>query len=103
MQEKNRVFLLYHVLGEIDFCMPSRSAISKFKIDLSRKRFECACITASAISETFSSLPIRLKVALIGLQVFINGVPDLKLIPKEKWDSFITALELQISDYTHTP
>ncbi len=33
------------------------------------------------------------------LQVFINGVPDLKLIPKEKWDSFITALELQISDY----
>ncbi len=35
----------------------------------------------------------------INLQVFINGVPDLKLIPKEKWDSFITALELQISDY----
>ena len=35
----------------------------------------------------------------LGLQVFINGVPDLKLIPKEKWDSFITALELQISDY----
>lgn len=34
-----------------------------------------------------------------GLQVYINGVPDLKLIPKEKWDSFITALELQISDY----
>lgn len=34
-----------------------------------------------------------------GLQVSINGVPDLKLIPKEKWDSFITALELQISDY----
>ena len=34
-----------------------------------------------------------------GLQVFINGVSDLKLIPKEKWDSLITALELQISDY----
>ena len=34
-----------------------------------------------------------------GLQVFINGVPDLKLIPKEKWDSLITVLELQISDY----
>ncbi len=33
-----------------------------------------------------------------GLQVYINGVPDLKLIPKEKWDSFITALELQISE-----
>lgn len=33
-----------------------------------------------------------------GLQVYINGVPDLKQIPKEKWDSFITALELQISN-----
>ena len=29
----------------------------------------------------------------VGLQVFINGVPDLKLIPKEKRDSFITALD----------
>lgn len=39
------------------------------------------------------------KASGAGLQVLINGVPDLKLIPKEKWDSFITALELQISDY----
>lgn len=39
------------------------------------------------------------KTSELSLQIFINGVPDLKLIPKEKWDSFITALELQISDY----
>lgn len=33
------------------------------------------------------------------MQVFINGVPDFELIPKEIADSFIAALELQISDY----
>lgn len=33
------------------------------------------------------------------LRIFINGIPDLKLVPKEKFDSFICALELQISEY----
>ncbi len=33
------------------------------------------------------------------LRLFINGIPDFTLIPKEKYDSFITALELEISDY----
>ena len=33
------------------------------------------------------------------MQVVINGVPDFKLIPKQIADSFISALELQISEY----
>lgn len=32
------------------------------------------------------------------LKVFINGVPDVTLMPKELFDSFIAALELQISE-----
>lgn len=31
------------------------------------------------------------------MQVLINGVPDFELIPKEIADSFIAALELQIT------
>lgn len=34
---------------------------------------------------------------ILGLKVFINGMPDLKMIPKEKAASMFTALELQIS------
>lgn len=34
-----------------------------------------------------------------GLRVFINGVPDLKLIPKEQADSILAVLERDISDY----
>lgn len=34
----------------------------------------------------------------LGLKVYINGVPDLTLMPKEVFDSFIVALELQISE-----
>lgn len=33
-----------------------------------------------------------------GMQVFINGVPDFELIPKEIADILIAALELQISN-----
>lgn len=33
------------------------------------------------------------------LKVFINGAPDISLMPKELFDSFIAALELQISNY----
>lgn len=35
----------------------------------------------------------------LGLRIFVNGVPDFKLIPKEIAESFISALELQISTY----
>lgn len=34
---------------------------------------------------------------ILGLKVFINGMPDLKMIPKEKAASMFTVLELQIS------
>lgn len=36
--------------------------------------------------------PLRLK-------VFINGIPDLNAIPKEKAESILAALELEISEY----
>lgn len=39
---------------------------------------------------------IESKENILGLKVFINGVPDLKMIPKEKAASMFTALELQI-------
>jgi len=34
-----------------------------------------------------------------GLRVFINGVPNLKSIPKDEAESTIVALELQISEF----
>lgn len=40
---------------------------------------------------------IESKENILWLKVFINGVPDLKMIPKEKAASMFTALELQIS------
>lgn len=33
------------------------------------------------------------------LKVFINGVPDITLMPKEIFDAFISTLELQINGY----
>lgn len=33
------------------------------------------------------------------LKVFINGVPDLRQIPKDIAESIIAALELRISEY----
>ena len=35
----------------------------------------------------------------LGLKVFINGIPDLNAIPKEKAESILIALELEISEY----
>ena len=35
----------------------------------------------------------------LGLRVFINVVPNLKLIPKDKVESVLSALELQISEH----
>lgn len=32
------------------------------------------------------------------LKVFINGIPDVTLMPQEIFDAFISALELQISE-----
>lgn len=34
-----------------------------------------------------------------GLGVFINGVPNISLVPKDEADCIITALELQIAEY----
>lgn len=35
----------------------------------------------------------------LGLKVYINGIPDLTVIPKEKAESILAALELEISEY----
>lgn len=35
----------------------------------------------------------------LGLKVFINGIPDLNAIPREKAESILAALELEISEY----
>ena len=41
---------------------------------------------------------IEVKENLLKLKVFINGVPQIKNIPKEKAESILAALELEISD-----
>lgn len=33
------------------------------------------------------------------LKVFINGIPNLKLIPKDEAENVVIALELQISEF----
>lgn len=35
----------------------------------------------------------------LGLEIYINGVPDVKEIPPEKLESFLVVLEMQISKY----
>ena len=35
----------------------------------------------------------------LGLEVYINGISDLKEMPPEKLESFIAVLEMQISKY----
>lgn len=30
------------------------------------------------------------------LKVFVNGTPNLQAVPKDEWDSFISALERQV-------
>jgi hypothetical protein len=34
-----------------------------------------------------------------GLRVYINGIPDIRLIPKDIADSVIATLELQVVEY----
>ena len=38
----------------------------------------------------------------LGLEVFINGVPDIKEIPPDKLESLLAVLEMQISKYYET-
>ena len=42
---------------------------------------------------------IIVKNNITGLRVFINGVPNLKLIPKDEAVNTIIALELHIAEY----
>ncbi len=35
----------------------------------------------------------------LGIKVFVNSIPDQKAVPKEKADSILAALELEISEY----
>ena len=35
----------------------------------------------------------------LGLEIYINGVPDIKEIPPEKLESLVAVLEMQISKY----
>ena len=42
---------------------------------------------------------IEIKENPLGLQVFVNGVPDLTLIPKEKEDMLFNALALEIEAF----
>ena len=41
---------------------------------------------------------IEVKENSLNVKVFINGIPDLKNIPKEKAESILAALELEISE-----
>ena len=42
---------------------------------------------------------IEIKENPLRLQVFVNGVPDLTLIPKEKEDMLFNALALEIETF----
>lgn len=41
---------------------------------------------------------IEVKENSLNVKVFINGIPELKNIPKEKAESILAALELEISE-----
>jgi len=42
---------------------------------------------------------IETKENSLNLKVYVNGKPDLRLIPKEKAESILSALEMEISEY----
>lgn len=42
---------------------------------------------------------IEVKENPLNVKVFINGIPDLKNIPKEKAESILAALESEISQF----
>ena len=35
----------------------------------------------------------------LGLEIYINGIPDIKEIPPDKLESLLAVLEMQISKY----
>ena len=45
---------------------------------------------------------IEVKDNPLGLDVYINGVPDLSLIPKDLMDAFITAITDKILELINT-
>lgn len=44
---------------------------------------------------------IETKENPLNLKVYVNGKPDLRLIPKEKAENILSAIELEISEYYH--
>ena len=47
---------------------------------------------------------MEIKENPLNLKVYVNGIPDLRLISKEKAESLFSALELEISEfYSITP
>ena len=50
------------------------------------------------ISEEVFMIKIEMENEL-GLEVYINGIPDIKEMPPEKLESFLAVLEMQISKY----
>ena len=42
---------------------------------------------------------LKVKNNETGLSIYINGIPNLKLIPKEKEDLLISTIEIQMSNY----
>ena len=55
---------------------------------------------SSSIMSTYGFYMIKIEMENeLGLEVFINGVPDLKEIPPDKLESLLAVLEMQISKY----
>lgn len=35
----------------------------------------------------------------LGIKVYVNGIPDIEHMPEEKFDLFVSSLELRVSEY----
>lgn len=46
---------------------------------------------------------IETKENPLNLKVYINGIPDLRLMPKDKAENIFAALELEISEFLVYP
>ena len=42
---------------------------------------------------------LKVKNNETGLSIYINGIPNLKLMPREKENALISTLEIQMSNY----
>ena len=51
------------------------------------------------ISEEITMQEITIKNNVSGLKVFVNGVPDVKRIPKDVADAFIYSLAVKSEEY----